>query len=109
MCAREGSEISYIALQMCAHTLAAAGIVCVLCDDTHIFIMYTYAWYRACILSYHPCLHVLYHPCTVHLYVLKMMLCSITQDDGIAAGFSTQLENGLVIRGFPSFSTAMAQ
>lgn len=36
-----------------------------------------------------------YHLCTVHLGVLEVvMLCGITQDDGIAAGFSTQLENG---------------
>lgn len=84
---------------MCTH-FVAAGIVCVLYDHTHIYIMYTYAQYRACILPYHLS--------TVYLYVFKMMLFGITRDDGSAAGFSTQLENGRVICGFPSFSTAMA-
>ena len=84
---------------VCTH-FVAAGVVCVLYDHIHIYIMHTYAQYRACIL---PC-----HLSTVYLCVFKAMLCGITWDDGIAAGFSTQLENGLVICAFPSFSTAMA-
>lgn len=92
-------DVVYSSVNVCTH-LVVAGIVCVLYDNIHICIMYTYAWCRACIL--------LYNVCTVYLYVLKMLLCSITQDDGVAAAFSTQLENGLVICGFPSFSIAMA-
>lgn len=56
MCARErywALEISYIALEMCAHTFVAAGIVCVLYDNIK---------YALCV-HMHAIGHVCYHVC----------------------------------------------
>ena len=86
---------------MCIHTFVGAGTVYMLYDNTgEIYMHYVY--------NLHGVWHVYCHVCTVYLYVLQMLLCSITQHDVVAAGFSTHLENRLVSCGFPRFSTAVA-
>lgn len=82
------------------HTFVGAAIVYMLYDNTGD----TYAF---CI---HKCMvHGMYiimcvqYTCTF----LEMLPCSITQDDVVAGGFSTHLENGPLKCGFPRFSTAV--
>lgn len=55
------------------------------------------------------CVWRVYYPVrTIYLCVLKMLLCSITQDGAAAAGFSTHLEYGRLSCSIPMFSTAVA-